>query len=160
MLQRDMTFDTSLSAMSDEQLLAEVQRLAACERRATAELIRSLIELDARRLYLAQGYPSLFVYCTRVLHLSEHAAFTRIEVARAARRLPLILDLLMDGALTLTNARLLSPHLTDENHREVLASSKHKSKLEIEEIIATLRPRTDVPSGVRKLAAKRHLSRR
>jgi hypothetical protein len=39
----------------------------------------SLAEMDVRRLCLAQGYSSLFVYCTRALHLSEHAACGRIE---------------------------------------------------------------------------------
>jgi hypothetical protein len=63
------------------------------------------MELDARRLYLAQGYSSLFTYCTQALHLSEHAALGRIEVARAARRLPMILDRLVDGSVTVTVAR-------------------------------------------------------
>jgi hypothetical protein len=62
--------------------------LAARERHATAALVASLAELDERRLYLGEGYGSLFSYCTRVLHLSEHAAYGRIEVARAVRRFP------------------------------------------------------------------------
>ena len=142
---------SSFADLSDQQLLAEVQRLVACERQATAELIRSLMELDARRCYLAQGYASLFCYCTQVLHLSEHAALGRIEVARAARRLPVILELLLDGSVTVTNARLLAPHLTERNHRDVLASARHKSKREVEEIVARLRPRPDVAASIRKL---------
>ena len=53
---------------------------------ALAETSAALAELDARRLYLAQGCSSLFAYCTSVLHYSEHGAFNRIEVARAAAR--------------------------------------------------------------------------
>jgi 5-methylcytosine-specific restriction endonuclease McrA len=140
-----------LAHLTDEQLLAEVVGLAARERQATAELIRSLMELDARRLCLAQGYSSLFTYCTQVLHLSEHAALGRIEVARAARRLPAILDRLLDGSLTVTNVRLLAPHLTEQNHREVLASARHKSKRDVEAIVAKLRPLPDVAASVRKL---------
>jgi hypothetical protein len=37
-----------------------------------------------------------------VLHLSEHAAYHRIEAARAARQFPIILDMVAEGALTLT----------------------------------------------------------
>jgi hypothetical protein len=33
----------------------------------------------------------MFTYCTQILHLAEHAAYNRIEAARAARRFPLIL---------------------------------------------------------------------
>ena len=86
MLERYMTQQlSSLANLTDEQLLVEVTRLAARERLATAELIGSLMELDERRLFLAQGYSSLFAYCTQALHLSEHSALGRIEVARAAR---------------------------------------------------------------------------
>ena len=78
---------TLITDRSNEELLAEVTRLAFRERQATAALIRCLMEVDARRLFLAEGYSSLFTFCTQALHLSEHAALGRIEVARAARKL-------------------------------------------------------------------------
>ena len=149
---------TSLAQLSDEQLLAEVTRLAGLERQATAALIRSLMELDARRLYLAQGFSSLFTYCTQALHLSEHAALGRIEVARATRRLPAILDLLLDGSVTVTNVRLLASHLTEDNHRDLLHSARHKSKREVEEIVARLRPLPDIAASVRKVPARRAIA--
>ena len=94
MLQRNMAISTEMFAsFSDDHLMSEVQRLAAAERSATALLIRSLMELDARRLYLREGCASLFTYCTQVLHLAEGSAYNRIEVARAARKFPNILDL-------------------------------------------------------------------
>ena len=62
--------------LSDGELVAEVKRLARCESHATARLIAALAELDARRLYLGQGCSSMFTYCTQVLHLAEHAAYT------------------------------------------------------------------------------------
>jgi hypothetical protein len=124
----------SFADLSDEQLVAEVKRLAGSERRATAALIRALIELDARRLYLGEGYSSLFTYCTQALHLAEGAAYNRIETARAAGRFPMILDGLENGSLTLTTVRLLAPHLTVENHESVLTSAHHKRKQDIEQI--------------------------
>jgi hypothetical protein len=42
---------------------------------------------------LREGYTSLFVYCRDVLGLSEGEAYNRTEVARAARRLPVIFAL-------------------------------------------------------------------
>ena len=53
----------SLAALTNTQLLLEVKALAAGERAATARLIASLAELDARQLYLGEGFPSLFAYC-------------------------------------------------------------------------------------------------
>jgi 5-methylcytosine-specific restriction endonuclease McrA len=141
----------SFADLSDGELLATVHRLAIDERRATASLIASLAELDARRLYLAEGYSSLFTYCTRVLHLSEHAAYGRIEAARVARKYPVFLEGLAAGDLTLTTVGLLSPHLTLENHLRLMETARHKSKRDVEHLVASLRPQPAVPSVVRKL---------
>jgi len=142
-----------LAHLSDDELLVEVWRLAAHERQATTHLIASLAELDVRRLYLGQGCSSLFTYCTQVLRLSEHAAYGRIEAARIARRFPIVMELLADGSVTLTAVGLLAPHLTPENHRELLDSARHKSKRDVEQLVASLRPLAPVPSIVRKLPA-------
>jgi hypothetical protein len=153
MLYRNMTTIHVSSQLSDKELLAAVKRLAAHERVATADLIATLAELDARRLYLGEGCSSLFSYCTHVLHLSEHAAYGRIEAARAGRRHPVILDMLASGLVNLTTVCLLAPHLTDGNHVEVLNTARHKSKREVEHLVASLR-QPAVPSGVRKLPAR------
>jgi hypothetical protein len=118
-------------------------------------LIRALIELDARRLYLREGCSSLFTYCTQVLHLAEAAAYNRIEAARAARRFPVITTLLEDGSLTLTAVRLRARHLTPDNHGGVLAPASYRSKRDIECPVASLNPRPAAPSIVRKLPQPR-----
>jgi hypothetical protein len=137
--------------LSDHELLSCVQRAVQDERRATAHLIVFLMELDARRLYLGEGFSSLFTYCTQALHLSEHAAYNRIETARAVRRFPMILGLVESGAVTLTAIRLLAPHLTAANYEEVLGRARHKTKREIELLVATVSPRPDLPTVMRKL---------
>ena len=130
----------SFSSLTDEQLLARVQTLAREERHATAALIAALGELDERRLYLGQGYSSLFAYCTQALHLSEDAAYNRIRAARVAEKWPVVLDMIADGSVSVTAVRLLSDALTDTNHLELLGAARHKSKREVEELIAAVRP--------------------
>jgi hypothetical protein len=143
----------SLAALSDADLLIEVARLASREHAATADLVQALSEIDARKLYLREGCASLFTYCTERLHLSEHAAYRRIEAARLARRSPLVLERLREGALTLTAASLLAPHLTEANCREVLDAARHKSKRVVEGLVTELRPQPDVPTSIRRLPA-------
>ena len=60
---------TTLSLLSDADLLDEAQRLAANERSATAALVRCLIEVEDRGLHMSGGWGSNFVYCTDLLHL-------------------------------------------------------------------------------------------
>jgi hypothetical protein len=147
----------SFAHLSDDELIATVKRLATTECRSTAALVRSLMELDVRRLYLGEGYSSLFTYCTQALHLAEGAAYNRIEAARAARRFPAILEKLEEGSVTLTTVRLLAPHLTTANYQAVLASAHHKGKREIEQLVASLRPLPPVPSTIRKLPEPRQV---
>ena len=141
----------ALTGLTDAEILAATVRAAADERAATVHLIALLAELDTRRLYLAEGCSSLFTYCTRLLQLSEHAAYGRIEAARCARRIPAILHLLAEGAVTLTSIGLIAPHLTSENAAERLTAVRHNSKREVEQLVAAWRPLPPVPSSVRKL---------
>ncbi len=142
----------SAAALSDRDLLARLEALAVKEREASVDLVAHLAELDSRpALYAAQGYGSLFSYCTQALRLSEDAACTRIEAARACRRFPLILELLASGSLSLTSVRLLGRHLTAENHQSVLGKARNRTRREIEALVAELAPRPDIPSAVRKL---------
>jgi hypothetical protein len=144
--------------LSDDELLARVKGLAARARDTTAELIAHLGEVEARGLHLASGYGSLFVYCRDALHLSEHAAYHRVAAARAARRFPVILDRLAEAAVNLTTVRLLSQHLTDANHLEVLESARGRGKGEVKRIVARLAPAPDVPTLIRKLSAPRSVA--
>jgi hypothetical protein len=141
--------------LSDQDLISQLHRLARHERTATVELVAHLVELDTRRLHLPLGFGSLFAYCTEELHLAEHAAYNRIEAARAARRFPVILDRLGDGSLNLSTLRLLVPHLSAENHEAVMRQAAGMSKRGVEQLVAVLAPRADAPSWVRKLPTPR-----
>ena len=143
--------DTAL-ALPDLDLLARIDALAGTERETAAELVAHLAALEMRpSLYAAQGYGSLFDYCTQALRLSEDAACTRIRAARTCRSFPMVLELLSSGAVSLTTVRLLQPHLTAENHQAVLARAANKPRAEINALVAELAPQPDVPASVRKL---------
>lgn len=143
---------TSASRLSDEEPLARVKTLAGGERSSTVELVAHLAELETRKVCLGTGR-SLYLYCTQTLHLSEHAAYTRIGAARAAKQFPLILDLLADGSVNVTTVTLLAPRLTVENHRALLREVTHRTKDEVKEIVRRLDPQPDAKTIIRKLSA-------
>lgn len=149
---------SSMVHLSNDELLARVKHLTEREREVTASLIAHLAELDDRRLYLAEGYSSLFTYCTQFLHLSEHAAYGRIEAARLVRKFPVLIEMLEQGSVNLTSVCLLAGHLTFENHREVLEQVRWKSKREVEEVLARLHPQPPVPSTIRRLPTLSRIS--
>jgi hypothetical protein len=89
-----------------------------------------------------------------VLHLSEHAAYGRIAAARVARRVPSVVDALRLGDITLTTVCLVAPHLTPANSADLLAAVRHKSKRDVEQFVAALAPKPDIPARVRKVPAR------
>src|SRR3954468_19819654 len=103
------------SHLTDSELIAQVARLARGERAATVALILHLAEFDARRLFAGFGFSSTFKYCVEVLRLSEDATFDRIQVARLARRYPVVLEMLLEGTLRATTAGMLGRHAPADN---------------------------------------------
>ena len=142
---------TAAAKLSDDDLLASLHQLALNERNASVELVAHLAALDARpSLYEGLGFGSLFEYCTAALRLSEDAACTRLAVAGACRRCPVILDLLASGETNLTNIRRLARHLTPESHEAILARAVNRTRQEIEVLLRELDPQPDLRSSVRK----------
>jgi 5-methylcytosine-specific restriction endonuclease McrA len=137
--------------LSDGQLVSELTTLAQDERRATTALVACLEEFDRRRLYLGQGFSSTYAYCRARLHLSDDATYKRIEVARASRRYPELLEMLDDGRLSLTTACLIVQRVPGAAATALIASAAFKSKREVDLLIAAQQPQPPVPSLVRKL---------
>src|SRR5436190_5746348 len=139
----------------ENRVLVEQLRANVLESNESAALLLAhFAEVDARKLYLAEACSSMYDYATRVLHLSEGSALKRIRAARAARQFPMIFELVADGSIHLCGISVLAPVLTDANYRDLLARAKHKTKREIEELVAAIAPKPDVQSSMRKLPDK------
>lgn len=139
--------------LRDEDLLHKLTSVLSRERMATAELLAVMAEVDARKLYVPEGYSSMFAYCVEKLHLSEGATARRIHAARAARQFPEIFAALAEGRLHLTAVFLLAPHLTEENAAQLLSAATHKRKVEIEALLARHFGRPEPPTFIRAIPA-------
>jgi hypothetical protein len=140
-----------LQSIPDDELLHRLAELMGQSRRVEADVVAHIGEVDERRLYAREAFPSMFAYCMDILHLSEAEAYLRISAARASREHPVLLTMLADGRLHLTAIVKLAPHLTCENRGALLERGTHRSKRQILELIAEIAPRPDVPVMVRKL---------
>ncbi len=143
-----------LSELSDSQLIERLDSLVHKEKETTLEVIRHLIEMDRRSLYLGRGYGSLYEYCTRHLGYSESAAMRRIQTARCIREFPEIFAMLEKNELNLISVCMLAGILNDENKIEVLQESCCKSKRQIEEIVARYKPGKEIQDSVRTIFIK------
>jgi len=140
-----------VALLSSADLLARTRELVDQSRCTEADLLVHLGEIDERKLYLECAFPSMFEFCVGELRFSEDAAYNRIMVARSARRLPAVIESMRSGQVHLSGLRLLAPHLTAENNRELLAEAAGKTKREIEELVARLAPQPAIAPTIRKL---------
>ena len=144
-----------LATLPDRDLLRALHELVARDCQLEADLLTHLAEVDARLLYLREGCTSMFTYCMEVLRFSEAQAYDRIKAARAAQSYPLVLERIRRGEIHLSGVKLLAPHLTPENHVELLDLARHRSKRAIEEFLADRAPQPDAPPIVRRLPQAR-----
>ena len=144
-----------MKSISDDELLRRLTELLGQSRRVESELVAHIREVDERRLYAREASASMFAYCTEVLNLSESEAYLRIAVARASRKHPMLLTMLGGGRLHLSGIAKLAPHLTEANRKTLLSRAAHKSKREIEELVAEVSPKPDVAAGMRKVPVHR-----
>ena len=128
---------------------------AACRLRASGNRGTAAVT-DGGRLATALSSRGLFV-AVHILHAGAPLGRGRGIQPHRGRpcraAVPAILQALASGSVSLTTVRLLAPHLTDDNDRELLEAAHHKSKREIELVVATLNPKPPAATMIRKLPA-------
>ena len=144
-----------VAGLDSAQLLTQMRALVDRGNAVEADLLAHLGEVDARRLYLEEACPSMFVYCVQVLHFAEGVAYKRIQAARAARCHPEILEAVRGGDLHLTAVGLLAPKLTKENCAALLEAARHRSAEEIKRLLADREPPPAPPTFARRIAEPR-----
>ena len=137
--------------LTDEALVDGIAALTARSRESTAALIAHLVELERRNLHLALGFRSLYGYCREILHFSEAEAYQRMQAAHVARAFPVVVPMLAAGLLHLAAVRLLAPFLQDEDHLALLGGAIHKSKRDVEALLARWFPDADIEASMRRL---------
>ena len=119
----------TITTLSNEELLFNLESLGYKENETTVEILLHLAEVEQRKLHVAAGYPSLFSYCVQGrLRYSEPAANRRISSARALSQFPELLPLLLSKELTLTTLSLASKILSEGNKELVIAAIRGKTR--------------------------------
>src|SRR5512134_1591757 len=143
---------TDLSRRTDGELLREFSALVVKDRRSTSEMLAYVGEVQARRLFSPAGYSSMYSYCVHELRMSEDVAWKRTRVARLARRFPVIFEMVADGRLHLSGLVTLFPYRNARDFAGLLEAAAHKTRAELELLLAQRFPRPDAPTIVRPLA--------
>src|SRR5687768_2257984 len=142
---------SSLAHLSDQELLTSTRRLVGKSNQVFAALLLHLAEVEARGIHRARLCASLYTYCVYELRFSEDAAARRSSAARLVKQFPALLDAIANGELHLTGLLMIGPHLTLENHVEVLGRAKFRTKKELAKLVRELNPLPGVPDLIEPL---------
>ena len=79
-------FDAAIKGLDDKALLVAMTKVAATIREQQVRGLQLLSEVDERKLFLREGFESLWAYCTGALALSESGASRWTRAMRADRK--------------------------------------------------------------------------
>lgn len=143
-----------LEHVSDAGLRHGLDELITSACRIDARIVAHLAEVNRRKLYLKDGFSSLYKYCLLKLRLSEGESFSRMVAAEMAGRFPMVFGLLEQRKIHLSGLVILRRFLTLENHRELLLAACGKTKAQIEELLASRFPGQRAEDKIRKLRTR------
>ncbi len=126
--------------ISPKHLHEQTLKAVKIYKNAEFEIINLLMQNSQTRAYLSLGYPSLHVYCTKGLRLSDAVAYSLTSVARKSQTIPEIKQLIKEEKLTLSNATQVSRVITEENKADLLSLAQSLSKRELEKEIKRIHP--------------------
>lgn len=140
-----------METLSNSQLIERLSDVVQADRRNSVKMLRYVSEIDQRKAWAEHACSSMFAFLVQRFQMSEDEAYKRLGAARAARSYPVVFDMVERGDLHLTAVVMLARHLTAENHVQLLGRAKHKTKRQIEELIAEHAPQPDRPTRIRAL---------
>lgn len=138
-----------------DQIHQKALEIAARFRKAEADLISILQEVESSRVFLKLGFTSLFNYCVGALGLSESVTANFVTVARKAREVPVLQAAIQNGSLSVSKARKIAPVLTRANQAEWIERAQALSSRKLEAEVARVAPREAVPERMKPIAEDR-----
>jgi len=138
-----------INEISNTELTERISILQSKERSVVLKFLIHLGEFDKRRLYLKQGYSSLFDYCTRKLNLSEGSAFRRITAARFLRDYPKCGVSFLTGEITLCS--IVASAKAIKSAKAGVTDIIGKSAIEVKSLMATVDPVSKPKEVIKKI---------
>jgi hypothetical protein len=110
------------------------------------------MEMRRGRVFAELNYSGIFDYCERALKLSRAQAFYFKTVAEKSEEVPEIKAAVVQGELTLSQARRIAPVVTKENHKQWIEKAKSLPQKELEREVTAVNPKAHVQEKIRPVA--------
>ena len=145
-----------LSGLPVERLEAEVIGLSARMAAGTYELLVLIGELDARGTWVTWGALSCAAWLADTGDIEIATARTQVRVAKAMRTHPVLDAAMATGDISYAKARVLVPHLSDDNVAALVDLAERNPAGRLGAAIAAWAQRNEDPDTIR---ARQHQAR-
>lgn len=126
-----------LAHLSDDAVLEALEACVVLARQNDGHIVTFLIEIETRRIHLAEAFSSMYDFCKRRLKFSDGQTHRRLAAARLVRQYPFILPLLVEGVTHMSTLAHIKPFVTDQNVHALIADTAGKNRDEVDRILAT-----------------------
>lgn len=120
--------------------------------RKEAELLIVLEQMSDKKLFPELNYSGVYDYCERRLRLSPAQSYYYKSVIEASRKVPELKQAVVQGELTLSEARRIAPVITPENKTQWFEKAKTLKQSELERAVKEVNPRAHIRESIRPVA--------
>lgn len=117
-----------------------------------AEILVVLQEMYKKKLFPELNYSGVFDYCERRLGLSRAQSYYYKSVVEKSEEVPELKEAVLQGELTLSEARRIAPVITPENKTEWFQKAKDLNQVELERAVKEVNPRAHITERIRPVA--------
>jgi hypothetical protein len=128
---------------------------ASCFKRAEADLLEIIDEIDKAKSYFEKEFTSCFDYCVKFLKLSEAVSYNFISIARKSRQVPELVTAIKEEKISVSSAKKIAAVITPENKVHWLELAQTMPKAQLEKEVARANPQAAVQERVRYVAEDR-----
>lgn len=115
------------------------------------ELLEAIIEVDQHKVYEKLGFAYLTTYCVKHLGLDDDDAGILVRIARKSQAVPELKQAIVDGEVSISNARTIASVITQDNQSEWLTKAKNLSRHKLEREVASVNPANPKPEKARHI---------
>src|SRR6185295_9449765 len=94
----------------------------------------------------------IFDYYVRRLKLSNAQAFYFKSVAEKSEEVPEVKEAILQGEITLSQARRIVPAINASNHREWIEKAKTLTQDELERVVTEVNPRAHIRETIKPIS--------
>lgn len=127
-------------------------KLSRTYRKIEQQIIEILIQVEETKLYRILNKPSMFLYATELLNLSEAVAFSLISVAGKARAVPALREAIAEQKISTSKASRMVAFIGQNNANELIQFASCHTSQEIDFEVAKRNTRVKVRDKVKVIS--------